>query len=187
MNVVNENHLLGIEHAHDTAARGWPVVPYLTRPDGVQLRDWPNIATTDPEQIDAWFGKGQPYEGCYVATIPGLVNRTVVDIDAHPGKPSGFETAARLRLPTNAMVSFESASGAGKHMWYVGNTSSKAIYPGIDRKSLKALVRVPYLLPPVEDVFESLPMEYQIQAGSTTGIEFLGDISEWMELYSRKA
>jgi putative DNA primase/helicase len=187
MNVVSENHLLGLDHAHDTAARGWPVVPYLTRADGAQLTDWPNIATTDPEKIDAWFGAGQPYEGCYVATIPGLVNRTVADIDAHPGKPNGFETAARLRLPTNAMVSFESASGTGKHMWYVGSTSSKAIYPGIDRKSLKALVRVPYLLPPVEDVFESLPVEYQVHAGSTTGNEFRGDISQWIELYSGKA
>lgn len=181
MNVVNEEHLTGLEHALDLAARGWPVVPYLTRDDGAQLRDWPNIATRDPEQIDAWFGLGQPHEGADVATIPGLVNKTVVDFDAHPDKPNGFETAETLRLPSTAGVSFPSASGVGRHNWFDGASTTKAIYPGIDRKSKKGLVRVPYLLPNVEDVYESLPSEFQINNTAPTGREYLGRVDDWFD------
>lgn len=181
MNVVNEDHLLGLDHALDLASRGWPVLPYLTRPDGIQLRDWPNLATTDPEQIDTWFGKGQPYEGCYVATIPGLVGKTVIDFDAHPDKPNGFETAEKLRLPSTAGVSFPSASGVGRHNWFDGASTSKAIYPGIDRKSKKGLIRVTYLLPNVEDVFESLPSEFQVNDTAPTGREYLGRVEDWFD------
>jgi putative DNA primase/helicase len=184
MNVVNENHLLGLEHALDLASRGWPVVPYLMRADGSQLSDWPNIATRDPEQIDAWFGLGQPYEGAYVATIPGLVGKTVIDFDAHPDKPNGFETAEKLRLPSTASVSFPSASGVGRHNWFDGASTSKAIYPGIDRKSRKGLVRVTYLLPNVEDVYESLPSEFQINDTASTGREYLGRVEDWLDAHA---
>lgn len=186
MNVVNKNHLVGVDHGLDLVARRWPIVVYLTRPDGAQLKGWPDLFTTDPEQILEWSSPGQPYEGCYWATSPGLVGKTVVDFDTHPGKPNGFETAARLGLPTEAMVSFESASGTGKHLWYVGDSSTRAIYPGIDRKSQRTLVRVPYLLPPVEDVFETLPLVFQANLGATRGNEFRGEISEWINLHSGK-
>jgi P4 family phage/plasmid primase-like protien len=186
MNVVNEEHLTGLDHAQDLAARGWPVIPYLARADGAQLKDWPILATTDPEQIDAWFAPGQPYEGSYVATIPGLVGKTCTDFDAHPDKPNGFETAKRLGLPSTASVSFPSASGVGRHNWYDGATTSKAIYPGIDRKSKKGLVRVTYLLPNVEDVYESLPAEFRINDSPATGREFRGEIVDWISRHSGK-
>lgn len=181
MNVVNENHLFGLEHALDLASRGWFVVPYLTRDDGAQLRNWPNIATRDPEQIDAWFGLGQPHEGAYVAVIAGLVGKTLIDFDVHPDKPNGFETAERLRLPSIASVSFPSASGVGRHNWFDGASTSKAIYPGIDRKSKNGLVRVTYLLPNVEDIYESLPTEFKVNDTAPTGREYLGRVEEWFE------
>jgi len=181
MNVVKEDHLTGLEHALDLALRGWPVVPYLTRDSGTQLKDWPNLATTDPEQIDAWFGLGQPYEGCYVATIPGLVGKCVIDFDAHPDKPNGFDTAKRLGLPSTTVASFPSASGIGRHNWYDGAASSKAIYPGIDRKSKKGLVRVTYLLPNVDDVYETLPSKFQIHDKAPSGREYRGHIKDWCD------
>ena len=181
MNVVDKEHLKGLEHAHDLAARGWPVVVYLTTGNGAQLRDWPNLATTDPDQIDAWFGLGQPYEGCYVATIPGLVGKCIIDFDAHPDKPNGFDTAKRLGLPSTAVASFTSASGVGRHNWYDGAASSKAIFPGIDRKSKKGLVRVTYLLPEVVDVYESLPSVFQVHDTAPTGREYEGQIQDWCD------
>lgn len=181
MNVVNEEHLTGLDHGIDLAARGWPVVVYLTEPSGVQLKDWPNLATTDPEQIYAWSGPGQRYEDCYWATIPGLVGKSVIDFDAHPDKPNGFETAKRLGLPSTATVSFPSASGVGRHNWYDGASTSRAIYPGIDRKSKKGLVRVTYLPPNVEDVYETLPTEFQANDTPATGREYLGHIADWLD------
>lgn len=188
MNVVKENeeHLLGLDHALDLAARGWFVVPYLRRSDGAQVKNWPNIATRDPDQIEAWFAEGQPYEGCYVAVIPGLVGKSCIDFDAHDGRPNGFETASRLRLTSTSRVSFPSASGTGQHLWFDGSATSKAIYPGIDRKSNKGLVRVTYLLPDVEDVYELLPQEYRLNDTAPSGREYLGNVSEWLQTHSGK-
>lgn len=161
-----------------------PVVPYLTRGDGAQLRDWPNIATRDPEQIDAWFAPGQPHEGAYVATIPGLVGKTVIDFDAHPEKPTGFGTAEQLRLPSTAGVSSASASGVGRRNWFDGATTSEALYPGIDRTSKKGLVRITHLVPNIEDVFESNPSAFQINDTVATGREYLGRVEDWLQAHA---
>lgn len=179
-------HLRGLDHAIDLANRGWKVIPYLDKPNGGQVPNWQNSATDDMEQIYEWFDVGGTYENAYVAVIPALVGKTCIDIDVHEGKASGFETLKQLKIPSSAMVTGTSRSGNGKHLWFDGVGTSRQIYSGVDRKSISGLVRVPYLLPPVEDVFESLPAPFQIFNSQPTGVEYSGSHEEWLTKYSEK-
>ena len=174
----------GVEHALELAARGWKVVPYLDNPDGSQLKGWPELATTDPDEIERLW---EPFPDAHVGVIPGLVGRACVDFDMHEGKPSGFDTAGELGLPTKAQVSFPSRSGVGRHLWYSGTGTSRPLYPGIDRKSLKGLVRVGYLLPDVEDVYEELPAVYSVHNAVTAERAYTGGAVEWMEAHAGRA
>jgi putative DNA primase/helicase len=186
-------HLLGLDHALDLAARGWPVMPYQDREDRKQLAGWSapdgsSIATTDTEQIEQWFGPGQPFAECFVGVVPGLVGKTCIDIDNHGAdKPNGFDTVRELRLPASAMTIGTSKSGNGTHLWFHGSGTSKPIYPGIDRKSKGGLVRVPYLLPELDQVYEGLPAPYAINNNPPTGREFVGPMLTWLELHEGKS
>jgi len=182
--VDTSSHLLGFEHAITLASRGWKVVPYLDRPGGGQMSGWNTAATNNLDEIEGWFGPGAPYEGCYVGVIPGDVGKSVVDIDVHEGKANGFETLRDLKLTSSASVSGTSRSGIGLHLWFDGVATSRKIYPGVDRKSIKGLVRVPYLLPDVEDVFETLPAAFSVHNSPSSGVEYDGDIESWLAKYS---
>jgi P4 family phage/plasmid primase-like protien len=178
------SHLLGFEHAINLASRGWKVVPYLDRPGGSQMPGWNTAATTDLDVIESWFAPGAPYEGCYVGVIPGDVGKSVVDIDVHDGKANGFETLRDLKLTSSALTSGTSRSGKGLHLWFDGVGTSRPIYPGVDRKSLKGLVRVPYMLPDVEDVFEALPAAFAIHNSLSSGVEYDGNLETWLSKYA---
>lgn len=181
---MSTSHLRGLDHAIDLASRGWKVVPYLDNPEGTQLKNWPNLATDDMDQIHDWFDVGNPYENAYVGVIPALVGKTCIDIDVHEGKSNGFETLKELKIPSTAMVTGVSRSGRGLHLWFDGTGTSRQIYSGVDRKSVRGLVRVPYLLPNVVDVFESLPSYFQVFNQQATGSEYNGSLIEWLQKFS---
>lgn len=145
---------------------------------------WNTSATTDLDVIESWFAPGAPYEGCYVGVIPGDVGKSVIDIDVHEGKANGFETLRDLKLTSSALVSGTSRSGKGLHLWFDGVGTSRPIYPGVDRKSLKGLVRVPYLLPDAEDVFEALPSAFAIHNASISGVEYDGNLDSWFAKFA---
>lgn len=180
------HHLRGLDHALDLASRGWPVVPYLDNERRTQLPKWPTAATTDTEQILAWFDEGAPYENAYVGVVPGNVGKTCIDIDVHPDKANGFETLKELKIPANSQYQGVSRSGKGLHLWFDGTGTSRPIYAGVDRKSVNGLVRVPYLLPDVEDVYQTLPNEFAIFNSQPTQSEYLGSLLSWFELYEAK-
>jgi putative DNA primase/helicase len=178
------NHPRGLDHALTLTARGWAGLPYLDRADGKQLPNWPNLATTDTEQILEWFGEGKPYENCYFGIVPGKVGKTVIDIDCHDDGIDGFQTLRDLRISDSTAVQGTSRSGKGRHLYFNGVSSSKRIYPGVDRKSLGGLIRVTYLLPDIEDVFVTLPEEFEINNSSVSGREFKGSTTSWFDRYS---
>lgn len=186
MDNFSSHHLLGLDHALGLAAAGWPVVPYLDNENGTQLPKWSTSATTNTDQILEWFDVGQPYQDCYVATIPGDVGRCVIDIDRHPNGADGFETLKSLQLTSTALVQGTSRSGKGRHLYYKGVGTSKRIYAGVDRKSLRGLVRVTYSLPDVEDVYEELPAGFRVFNNDVTGREFEGTLVSWIDMHAGK-
>jgi hypothetical protein len=110
------------------ASHGLRILPVRARSKEPRLKDWPNKATTDPEQITAWFTRWP--DGNYGICTAGLA---VTDID--PGK------GGHLWLDSNEQHlpdtwRFKTGSG-GWHLIYraptdhaVGNRTG--IAPGVD-------------------------------------------------------
>lgn len=174
---------LALEHAEN----GYPVFPARTVADGPKrpakspyfIEDWENQATRDPDQIIDWWEK---YPDAVPAIPPGRIGCTVVDLDTHPDKVSGFDTALANDFPVEARTSGRSISGLGKHLWFRGEDYSlNEVYPGIDRKSTGGYVVVPYSLPKASSIVEQLPMVYfgGRRSGTSAIPEDAPDISAW--------
>lgn len=119
---------------------------------------WTATSTDDPDQIRALW---QQYPDALPALSPGRSGLTVVDLDQHPGKASGFEAAKANGWPINAEVQGTSISGLGRHLWYRGCADGdRDPAPGINLRT-KGYVVVTYDLPPATSVIEPLPGPYQ--------------------------
>jgi hypothetical protein len=149
------------EVAFANAANGWPQFPvrHDKRPFA-GFTDWEQKATLSAELISTWGTVDYP--GCLWATTPGRVDKTVIDIDRHPGKVDGFEVLVALGLDLSTKHVYPSMSGKGRHAWYRGRSSSRNdLYTSIDRKSVGGYVITPYLLPPITDVRTRLISAFQ--------------------------
>lgn len=169
-----------LETALANAANGWPQFPVDAAKRPFRgFTDWENRATTSAEAIAVWGTIDHP--GCLWATTPGRVGVTVIDIDAHPEKPSGYVSLATFGLPVSTPHLFRSLSGNGEHAWYRGRSSSRnGLYPGIDRKSVGGYVVTPYLLPPVASVRTRLPEGFHGQESDDARHVFHGAVAEWL-------
>lgn len=96
-----ENPILAA--ALDHAGRGWRIFPIRARSKRPSVVRWPEVATTDPDQIRAWFadcpdlnlgiatGEGS---GLVVVDLDGLDAREAIERD-HGPLPSTFEVRTR--------------------------------------------------------------------------------------------
>ena len=115
MDISSIEHRRGLDHALDTANRGWPVVPYLDRDDKKQLSSWPDIATTETEQILEWFDVGKPYEDAYVGVVPGKVGKACIDIDVHEQFSGSYSVLAKECVYADALTKVLALSRQGHH------------------------------------------------------------------------
>lgn len=115
-----------------------PLNPNQKRP---ALKDWPNAATTDPQQLQAWFGNGTKYNlglamGAWQDPDTYLV---AIDLDVHQADQNGVEAWQRLVAEHDgdqgAPLIANTATG-GKHLVYKSRiplTNEKGALPsGID-------------------------------------------------------
>lgn len=150
-----------LEVAFANAANGWPQFPvrHDKRPFP-GFTDWEQKASLSAEVISTWGTIDHP--GCLWATTPGRVDKTVIDIDRHPGKVDGMEVLVALGVNLGTEHVYPSLSGTGRHAWYRGRSSSRNdLYTSIDRKSVGGYVITPYLLPPVTKVRTRLIAAFQ--------------------------
>lgn len=118
------------ESAIQYAKAGLRVFPLAPNSKGNQvLKSWKSEATTDLEQISAWWNKNPNYN-IGIATGNGLL---VIDIDVKKGA-KGLESLKKYgeNLPATAKV--KTPSG-GYHLYYSVDSGFKNrvnIYPGID-------------------------------------------------------
>lgn len=136
------------------ASLGWRVFPEFIMPGGGSkfISKWPDVATTDVDIIEEWWGSRYPNAKVAIATGPesGI---WVLDLDVKngvDGTDSLAELAAGRELPETFTV--RSRSELGLHLYWAwpeldesvrfGNSNGK-LGPGIDIKADGGLVRAP--------------------------------------------
>jgi hypothetical protein len=138
------------------AARGWRVHPLVPRDKKPRLKDWPTLATTDAEQIRAWW-REEPDANVGLVPGPKSAGLAVVDVDPRNGGLVTWE-ALRRRLPVVAgsvpalRTPLVRTGGGGYHLYYdasallaAGTRLPTALGPGVD---LHANDRLNIVAPP---------------------------------------
>jgi Bifunctional DNA primase/polymerase, N-terminal len=102
------------------ARRGWPVFPCLP---GQKIPATPHgykDATTDEQQVTAWFGHGQ---GWNLAIATGAPGPDVLDIDQHGQAGNGYPALARLRRArlVNGAAAYVRTPAGGMHAYFAGS------------------------------------------------------------------
>ena len=88
------------------AARGWPILPCgLNKAPLVETGF--HAATTNPEQIEAWWDK---WPGANIGFSPGHAGLMVIDLD--PGHDPAFARS----LPATPLA--QSTPRGGRHLFY---------------------------------------------------------------------
>ena len=111
------------------AASGWPVLPCLPGQKIPATTHGYRDATTDPDQITAWFGR-HPDRNLAIAT--GAPGPDVLDVDQHGPAGNGYPAFRQLQeagLLDSATVYVRSPSG-GLHAYFTGTTQHCGHLPG---------------------------------------------------------
>jgi len=130
-----------LEAALAYAAEGIGVFPCEANGKRPAVKDWPNVATVEPNQITAWWGTNPNFNIGLVLDAAGLC---AVDLD-RKGNVDGLATWAmeyEWQAPSTRTV--ETPSG-GKHLYYRGSVPSTVgkLGPGIDTRGAVGFVLAP--------------------------------------------
>lgn len=110
-----------LEAALELAGQGLAVFPVQPRGKKPLIRDWPSLATSDPDQIRNWWDQW-PSANIGLATGPksGVI---VIDIDVPEGQASLKRLEAELGpLPRSAVV--QTGSG-GLHIYLAASAEAQ--------------------------------------------------------------
>jgi hypothetical protein len=110
------------------AARGWPVFPCQVRQKAPATPHGYRDATTDPEQITAWYSRN-PHQNLAIAT--GTPGPDVLDIDEHGPAGNGyaaFATLSKAGLVNGAAAYVRTPSG-GLHAYFTGSDQRNGHLP----------------------------------------------------------
>ena len=102
------------------ASRGWPVFPCQPDQKIPATRHGYHDATTDPERITAWFGRGHAWN---LAIATGTPGPDVLDVDRHGPAGNGFAAFDRIRqagLVAGTSAYVRTPSG-GLHFYFAGS------------------------------------------------------------------
>jgi hypothetical protein len=133
-----------LRHALGYARRGWPVFPCAQGEKHPATRHGYRDATTDEQQITAWFSR-RP--GWNLAIATGAPGPDVLDIDEHGPAGNGFAALTRLRdagLLDGATAYVRTPSG-GLHAYFTGSAQRNGHLPGshLDFRSAGGYVLAP--------------------------------------------
>jgi len=110
------------------ARRGWPVFPCLPGQKIPATRHGYQDATTDEQQITAWFGRGQRWN---LAIATGAPGPDVLDIDQHGPAGNGYPALATLEragLLDGASAYVRTPAG-GMHAYFAGSDQHNGRLP----------------------------------------------------------
>jgi hypothetical protein len=133
-----------LQQALAYAARGWPVLPCLPGQKIPAAQHGSLDATTDTEQITAWFGR-QP--GWNLAIATGVPGPDVLDVDQHGPAGNGFPAFARLRASglLQGASSYVRTPSGGLHAYFAGSRQRNGHLPAhhLDFRSAGGYVLAP--------------------------------------------
>lgn len=126
------------------ASRGWPVFPCKQDQKIPATRHGYRDATTDPERITEWFGRGR---ACNLAIATGMPGPDVLDVDRHGPAGNGFAAFDRLRrvgLVAGTSEYVRTPSG-GLHFYFAGSRQRNGHLSGhhLDFRSAGGYVLAP--------------------------------------------
>ena len=110
------------------AARGWPVFPCQAGQKTPATAHGYRDATTDPDQITAWFTRN-PHQNLAIAT--GAPGPDVLDVDDHGPAGNGYPALAELSragLLDNAAAYVRTPNG-GLHAYFTGSAQRNGHLP----------------------------------------------------------
>ena len=133
-----------LRHALAYARSGWPVFPCLPGQKIPATAHGYLDASTDEQQITAWFGHS---DGWNLAIATGAPGPDVLDIDQHGPAGNGYPAFARLqraRLVSGAAAYVRTPAG-GMHAYFTGTGQHNGRLPGhhLDFRSQGGYVLAP--------------------------------------------
>jgi putative DNA primase/helicase len=114
------------EIAMPLVARGIPVIPIPPRQKGAVLKDWPNLATTELEQIEKWNEENPQYNVGAVAKLNGF---WMLDCDVPDLQQTIEKETGNVFPPT-----FSVRSSKGLHFYFKHTAASHALKRNIQLK-----------------------------------------------------
>lgn len=132
--------------ALDLARRGWHVFPCRPGTKLPAIRGWPDVATTDLDQVTAWWER---WPRANIGHVPGRSGVVVIDLDGAEGFRSWRELQ-RLHggYPSTATV-LSPREGGGAHLYfriptdfYVRSTAGK-LAAGVDVRGSRGQAVLP--------------------------------------------
>jgi hypothetical protein len=137
-----------LRQALEYAARGWPVFPCQAGQKTPATAHGYRDATTDPEQITAWFAQGPRWN---LAIATGAPGPDVLDVDDHGPAGNGyaaFATLSRAGLLDGAALYVRTPRG-GLHAYFTGSDQRNGHLPA---QHLDFRARGGYVLAPPSQV-----------------------------------
>jgi hypothetical protein len=126
------------------AARGWPVFPCKTGQKIPATAHGYRDATTDPEQITAWFAGGARWN---LAIATGAPGPDVLDVDDHGPAGNGYAAFARLSEAglLDGAAAYVRTPGGGLHAYFHGSGQRNGQLPArhVDFRSRGGYVLAP--------------------------------------------
>jgi hypothetical protein len=126
------------------AARGWPVFPCQPGQKIPATAHGYRDATTDEQQITAWFGHGQRQN---LAIATGRPGPDVLDVDQHGPAGNGFGAFAKLRSAglLDGAAAYVRTPAGGMHACFTGSDQHNGRLPGhhLDFRSQGGYVLAP--------------------------------------------
>ena len=124
-----------LRYALGYAARGWPVFPCQPGQKIPATQHGYRDATTDPDQITAWFSR---HPGRNLAIATGAPGPDVLDVDQHGPAGNGFAAFARLRAAGLSRVAGVAATvGLGAELVGQGGQDAGLVF-GLGREQAGA-------------------------------------------------
>ena len=156
-----------LRHGLAFATSGWPVLPCLPGQKIPATAHGYRDATTDPEQINDWFGRHPDWNLAIATGVPGP---DVLDVDDHGPAGSGYPAFRRLQaagLLDGAAIYVRTPSG-GLHAYFTGSHQRNGHLPAhhLDFRSAGGYV----LTPPSQ--IDGQPYQLTGQPGGCGGLDW---------------